>query len=75
MHSHLVILIEYYQVVSRYNSSAKEINKQFIHSFISILMCQTYDDNIGPKFKKPSFAFLGAFFLFRGIKTVKSELF
>ena len=35
-----------------------------LHFLVTKCHCQTYDDNIGPKLKKPSFAFLGAYNMF-----------
>ena len=32
-----------------------------LHFCVIKCHCRTYDDNIGPKFKKPGFAILGAY--------------
>ena len=36
-----------------------------LHILVLYYNCRTYDDNIGPKFKKPNFAILGAYSMFK----------
>ena len=43
---------------------APPLKSSDVHFSVIKCHCQTYDDNIGPKLKKPSFAFLGAYNMF-----------
>ena len=59
------ILVKFYYLISilflyfRHMLITPHLKSSDLHFLVVNCHCQTYDDNIGPKFKNPSFAILG----------------